>query len=79
MYIINTNQIISLIMSAILILMKYVISFRRPLGQNSINFKIRIVMTVSKLILTKVSAIKLGIYNIISQSEIIFFEVSINI
>ena len=79
MYIVNTNQIISLIMSAILILMKYVISFRRPLGQNSRNFKIRIVMTVSKLILTKVSAIKLGIYNIISQSEIIFFEVSINI
>lgn len=51
----------------------------RPLGQNSINFKIKIVMTVSKFIVTKVSAIKLGIYNIISQSEIIFFEVLINV
>ena len=34
----------------------------RPLGQNSINFKIKIVMTVSKFIVTEVSAIKLGKY-----------------
>ena len=53
--------------------------FARPLGQNSINFKIRIVMTVSKFILTEVSAIKLSIYDIISQAKIILFEVSISI